>query len=124
MYVQSEYYSPDEYGTDFIDESREPCGAFYGLPRSDWQFGTKELQTDMEVAGWFPDTDLNGRDHKIDRKELARDMINDIANVNFSKKKDYLYYAKRYARGDDNAYFQACKIYEEYVVELESYRRN
>lgn len=50
MYVQNEYYSPDEYGTDFIDEYREPCGAFYGLPRSDWHRGTKEMLTGIEVA--------------------------------------------------------------------------
>lgn len=55
MYVQNDYYNPDEYGTSFIPEYREPCGAFYGLPHSgEWQYDEPPLYVKSEVDASMP----------------------------------------------------------------------
>lgn len=66
MYVQDNYYSPEEYGTRDVPEYREPCGAFYGMPfAGEGEQGERNLYDLEQVRDFLPDRWFSDKDERV-----------------------------------------------------------
>lgn len=66
MYVQNNYYSPEEYGTRDVPEYREPCGAFYGMPfAGEGEQGERNLYDLEQVRDFLPDRWFSDKDERV-----------------------------------------------------------
>lgn len=66
MYVQDNYYSPEEYGTRDVPEYREPCGAFYGMPfAGEGEQGERNLYDLQQVRDFLPDRWFSAKDERV-----------------------------------------------------------
>ena len=66
MYVQNNYYSPEEYGTRDVPEYREPCGAFYGMPfAGEGEQGERNLYDLQQVRDFLPDRWFSDKDERV-----------------------------------------------------------
>lgn len=84
MYVQDNYYSPEEYGTRDVPEYREPCGAFYGMPfAGEGEQGERNLYDLQQVRDYLPDRWLSDKDERV--LELLR--IESENNIRYFQEK-------------------------------------